>query len=48
LSLFTDFEEMSTFTPGPQHDAPLTSLFSQLESWSGALATLNEVEPAAA
>ena len=48
LSLFTDFEAMSTFTPGPQHDAPLTSLFSQLESWSAALSPLNAVEPAAA
>lgn len=37
FSLFTDFENFSVFTPGPQHDAGATALFGQLESWTGAL-----------
>jgi NAD(P)H-dependent FMN reductase len=41
LSLFTDFENFSTFKPGAQHDSGLESLFSQLESWAGLLAPLH-------
>jgi NAD(P)H-dependent FMN reductase len=37
FNLFTDFENMSTFAPGPQHDASATTLFEQLEAWTGAL-----------
>ena len=37
FSLFTDFENMSTFTPGPQHDATSEIMFTQLEAWAGAL-----------
>lgn len=37
FSLFTDFENMSVFTPGPQHDATAETLFTQLEAWAGAL-----------
>jgi NAD(P)H-dependent FMN reductase len=37
FNLFTDFENMSTFTPGPQHDASADIMFTQLEAWTGAL-----------
>ncbi|MFJ2158066.1 NADPH-dependent FMN reductase [Streptomyces sp. NPDC087856] len=40
FSLATDFENYSIFTPGPQHDTAATALFSQLESWAGALKTV--------
>ncbi|MGT2425452.1 NADPH-dependent FMN reductase [Amnibacterium kyonggiense] len=41
FSLFTDFENMSTFTPGPQHDANAEVLFTQLEAWTGALKSIH-------
>lgn len=37
FSLFTDFENFTTFNPGPQHKDGATSLFNQLESWTDAL-----------
>jgi NAD(P)H-dependent FMN reductase len=37
FNLFTDFENMRTFAPGPQHDASAEILFTQLEAWAGAL-----------
>jgi len=40
FSLFTDFENFSTFAPGPQFDDAATVLFDQLESWAGALRTV--------
>ncbi|MEE4545158.1 NAD(P)H-dependent oxidoreductase [Streptomyces sp. V4-01] len=40
FSLFHDFENFSTFTPGPQHDGAVVTLFDQLESWAGALKTV--------
>lgn len=40
FSVFTDFENFSTFNPGPQHLAGATNLFDQLESWTGALKTV--------
>jgi NAD(P)H-dependent FMN reductase len=40
LSLFTDFENFSTFNPGPQHKESATALFGQLEAWAGALKPL--------
>ncbi|RIX26434.1 NADPH-dependent FMN reductase [Amnibacterium setariae] len=48
FSLFTDFENMSTFTPGPQHDASADIMFTQLEAWTGALKSIhaNETVPA--
>jgi NAD(P)H-dependent FMN reductase len=41
FSLFTDFENMSVFTPGPQHDANAETLFTQLEAWTGALKSIH-------
>jgi NAD(P)H-dependent FMN reductase len=37
FSLLTDFENFSAFKPAAQHDAAATVLFTQLESWAGAL-----------
>jgi NAD(P)H-dependent FMN reductase len=37
FSMFTDFENFSTFAPGPQHDDAAIVLFDQLESWSEAM-----------
>lgn len=46
LSLFTDFENFSTFAPGEQHVPALTTMLDQLVAWSKALAPLRT--PAAA
>lgn len=43
FSLFTDFENYSTFNPGPQHDDAAVVLFDQLEAWAGALKPLRSV-----
>jgi NAD(P)H-dependent FMN reductase len=40
FSLFTDFENFSTFAPGPQHAEAAVALFDQLESWTRALKPL--------
>ncbi len=40
LSLFTDWENFSKFTPGPQHALILNTLFDQVVAWSRALAPL--------
>jgi hypothetical protein len=42
FSLFTDFENFSTFAPGPQHAESAVVLFDQLESWSEAMKTVRE------
>lgn len=40
LSLFTDFENFSTFKPQALHDRSMTAMFDQLVAWGGALKTL--------
>lgn len=40
FSLFTDFENYTTFTPAPQHADTLTVLLDQLVAWSRAMAPL--------
>ncbi|WP_280221480.1 NADPH-dependent FMN reductase [Nocardia neocaledoniensis] len=40
ISVLTDFENYTAFTPGEQHAAALTMLLDQLIAWSGALAPL--------
>jgi NAD(P)H-dependent FMN reductase len=40
FSLFTDFENFSTFNPGGQYAAAAEVMFNQLEAWAGALKTL--------
>jgi NAD(P)H-dependent FMN reductase len=42
FSMFTDFENFSTFAPGPQHTESAVVLFDQLESWAGAMKTVRE------
>lgn len=37
LSLFSDFENFSTFTPGPQHQDNLKALFDQVVLWTKAM-----------
>lgn len=40
FSLFTDFEEMQTFTPGDHHAPTLAATLDQVVAWSNALAPL--------
>jgi NAD(P)H-dependent FMN reductase len=40
FSMFTDFENFSTFAPGPQHDEAAVVLFDQLEAWTAAMKTV--------
>ncbi|HEV7623738.1 MAG TPA: NAD(P)H-dependent oxidoreductase, partial [Amnibacterium sp.] len=37
FSLATDFENWSTFKPGPQHEAAADTMFDQLEAWTAAM-----------
>lgn len=40
LSLFTDFENFSTFKPDPRHETSLNGMLDQLIAWSSALKPL--------
>lgn len=40
LSLFTDFENFSTFKPADHHEGSVNSMLDQVIAWSGALKTL--------
>jgi len=40
LSLFTDFENFTTFKPGAQHTGALNTMLDQVVAWSRALATV--------
>ena len=42
FSLFTDFENFTTFSPADLHNGAAATLFTQLESWAGALKTLRQ------
>lgn len=42
LSLFTDFENFSIFTPDPRHEAEVHTMLDQLVAWSGALKPLRQ------
>lgn len=44
FSMFTDFENFSVFTPGPQHDEAAVTLFDELESWTRAMKGVRELE----
>ena len=48
LSLFTDFEDFTTFTPDPRHEGEVHAMLDQLVTWGGALKSLREqgVQPA--
>jgi NAD(P)H-dependent FMN reductase len=40
LSLYTDFENFSVFTPAGQHEEAVTTMLDQVVAWGGALKTL--------
>jgi NAD(P)H-dependent FMN reductase len=42
LSLFTDFENLSTFRPAGQHEMAVTTMLDQLVSWSQAMKVVRE------
>ena len=42
FSMFTDFENFSTFRPAAIHDDAATVMFDQLEAWAGALKPLRK------
>jgi NAD(P)H-dependent FMN reductase len=42
LSLFTDFENVSIFKPGPQQEASVNAMLDQLIAWGGALKMLRK------
>jgi len=48
FSLFTDFQNFSTFAPGPQHQAAATTMFDQLETWATAMKAVRTGERIAA
>jgi NAD(P)H-dependent FMN reductase len=44
LSLFTDFENFSSFHPAAHHEPALTALLDQLVRWSQAMKSVRERE----
>jgi NAD(P)H-dependent FMN reductase len=40
LSLFTDFENFTTFKPNPRHEAAVNAMLDQVIAWGGALKPL--------
>lgn len=42
LSLFTDFENFSTFKPAPTHAKSVNAMLDQVIAWGGALQTLRK------
>jgi NAD(P)H-dependent FMN reductase len=48
LSLFTDFEKMSTFKPDPRHEREVSTLLDQVIAWGGALQRVRDGLHAAA
>jgi NAD(P)H-dependent FMN reductase len=48
FSIFTDFENYSTFAPGPQHGQAAGIMFDQLEAWTSALKDVRSEQEAAA
>lgn len=40
LSLFTDFKDMSVFTPQDLHENNVNAMLEEVEAWSGALKTI--------
>jgi hypothetical protein len=47
LSLITDFQDFTHFTPGPYQEQALNTLFNEVVAWSQALAPLRQITPAA-
>jgi len=42
LSLFTDFENFTTFKPAPTHEKSVNAMLDQLVAWGGAMKTLRK------
>ncbi len=42
LSLSTDFENWTTFTPNPSHEQKVTTMLDQVVAWGGAMKTLRQ------
>lgn len=42
LSLYQDWEDFEDFSPAPENEEALATLFAQLESWAEALATVRD------
>lgn len=42
LSLFTDFENFSTFKPAPSHEKSVNAMLDQVIAWGGALRALRQ------
>lgn len=47
LSLYTDFENFTTFKPAPQHETSVQSMLDQVVAWGGALKALRPAKAAA-
>ena len=47
LSLFTDFENFSTFKPDPRHEAEVNAMLDQLVLWTKAMKQIRESAKAA-
>jgi NAD(P)H-dependent FMN reductase len=45
LSLFTDFENFSTFNPAEHHERAVEAMLDQVVQWSAALKSLREDDP---
>ncbi|HPY57110.1 MAG TPA: NAD(P)H-dependent oxidoreductase [Sedimentibacter sp.] len=43
LSLFTDFQDMSIFTPDPRHEGEVHTMLDQVIAWADALKPLRQV-----
>jgi len=48
LSLFTDFENYSTFKPAPQHEQTVKQMLNQVLAWGTALRTVRRGQPGVA
>ena len=42
LSLYSDFEQFTKFTPAPHHEQALRAMLDQVVAWSGAMQMLRE------
>ena len=42
LSLFTDFENFTTFKPDPRHEKSVNAMLDQVLTWGGALRPLRK------
>jgi NAD(P)H-dependent FMN reductase len=45
LSLYTDFEKFSTFTPAPHQESAVNAMLAQVIAWGGAMKALRDRQP---